>query len=191
MPLVRPQHEHLASYVAALRQGWSDDNVRGAAAAQEELARVEADPVSFLASLEDREARGPKVRLPDGSEAARIPGFYRWIWTTEFCGSINLRWQPGTTALPPHCLGHIGYGVVPWQQRRGLATRALAAMLPQAWAVGLPFVELTTDVENLPSQRVILANGGVLHERFTKPPQYGGRPGLRYRIHRPEAPSPP
>jgi hypothetical protein len=29
---------------------------------------------------------------------------------------------------------------------------------------------------------VIEANGGVLVERFTKPPQFGSKPGLRYRI---------
>jgi hypothetical protein len=36
-------------------------------------------------------------------------------------------------------------------------------MLPEAKAVGLAF-------------------GGVLYERFTKPPQFGSVPGLRYRI---------
>jgi hypothetical protein len=29
---------------------------------------------------------------------------------------------------------------------------------------------------------VIEANGGVLHERFVKPAQFGGGDGLRYRI---------
>lgn len=71
---------------------------------------------------------------------------------------------------------------MPWKQGRGIATAALAAMLPEAWAVGLCFVELTTDPDNIASQRVIEANGGVFHERFVKPPQYGSREGLRYRI---------
>lgn len=190
MQLVRPQAQHLDSYVAALRRGWSADTVRGAAAAEEELQRIAHDAAAFLATAEDREALGPPVTLPDGSVVPRIPGFRRWMWDSEFCGSLNLRWQPGTTELPPHCLGHIGYAVVPWKQRRGLATRALAALLPEAWALGLPFVELTTDPDNTASQRVILANGGVLVEAFTKPAQFGGKPGLRYRIHRPEmAPS--
>jgi predicted acetyltransferase len=168
----------------ALRAGWSADTMRGSAAAQEELARIQADPSAFLESMEDREAKGPMVKLPDGNEVKRIPGFRRWMWDGEFCGSIGFRWQPGTTALPPHCLGHIGYAVVPWKQGRGMASEALAALLPEAWAVGLPFVELTTDPENRASQRVIERNGGVLHERFTKPPQFGSKPGLRYRIYR-------
>lgn len=182
MHLVRPTLEHLPSYVAALQRGWSADNVRGAVAAAEELARIEADPDAFLASLEDREARGAPVTLPDGSVVARIPGFRRWLWDGEFVGSIGFRWQPGTPALPPHCLGHIGYAVVPWKQRRGYATAALRLMLQEVAFTALPFVELTTDPDNIASQRVIEAVGGQLHEHFIKPPQFGGKPGLRYRI---------
>ena len=55
-------------------------------------------------------------------------------------------------------------------------------LLAEAKAEGLPFVEITTDPENIASQRVISANGGVLFERFTKPPQFGSVPGLRFRI---------
>ena len=182
MQLVHPSKVHLASYVAALERGWSADNERGRVAAQEELAKIETDADAFLASLEDREARGAPVRLPDGSTVARIPGFRRWLWDGEFAGSIGFRWQPGTTALPPHCLGHIGYAVVPWKQRNGYARLALKLLLPEAAAEGLPFVEISTDPGNIASQRVILANGGILVEHFIKPAQFGNKPGLRYRI---------
>jgi predicted acetyltransferase len=181
MELVRPTDAHLPSYIAALERGWSADTQRPLAA-QEELARIHADARAFIETMEDREAKGPPVTLPDGSVVNRIPGFRRWMWDGEFCGSIGFRWQNGTTELPPHCLGHIGYAVVPWKQQRGYATQALAQLLPEAKAIGLPFVEITTDPENVASQRVIAANGGVLVERFTKPPQFGSKPGLRYRI---------
>lgn len=182
MNLVWPSAEHLDSYVAALRTGWSADNVRGASAAAEELRRIEADPAAFLATMIDREARGGAVTLPDGSQVQRIPGLRQWMWDGEFCGVINLRWLPGTEALPPHCLGHIGFAVVPAKRGRGYATQALAAMLPLARAEGLRYVEITTDPDNVASQRTIERNGGVLHERFTKPESFGGGPGLRYRI---------
>lgn len=182
MQLVRPETQHLPSYIAALERGWSADNVRGLVAAQEELVSIAKDPSAFLAVMEDREAKGAPVTLPDGSTVARIPGIRRWLWDGEFCGTIGLRWQDGTAELPPHCLGHIGYAVVPWKQRKGYATMALRALLPEARAVGLPYVEITTDPENIASQRVIVANGGQLFERFIKPPQFGSRPGLRYRI---------
>lgn len=181
--LVVPGREHLPGYAAALRAGWTPDNARGLAAAADELRQIEADPDRFLASLVDREARGPAIQLPDGTVVKRLPGIKRWIWDGELCGSVGFRWQPGTEALPPHCLGHVGYAVVPWKRGRGYATRALALMLPLAAAEGLRWIELTTDTDNLASQRVIEANGGVLHERFVKPAAYGGMPGLKYRIY--------
>ena len=93
MTLVWPSQEYLAGYVAALKLGWSADNVRGRDAADEELAKIAADASAFR------------------------------------------------------------------------------------------YVEITTDLDNVASQRVIEANGGRLVERFTKPAQFGSRPGLRYRIH--------
>ncbi len=182
MELVRPTQNHLASYVAALTRGWSADTVRGIVAAQEELVKIESDAEAFIASLEDREAKGAPTKLPDGSVVARIPGYRRWLWDGEFAGSISFRWQPGTTALPPHCLGHIGYAVVPWKQGKGYATRALQLLLPEAAAEGLPYVEISTDPKNVASQRVILANGGTLVAQFTEPPQFGSKLALRYRI---------
>jgi predicted acetyltransferase len=181
MQIVRPTTDHLDSYIAALERGWSADNLRPEAA-QEELASIRTDAAGFLASMEDREAKGSPITLPDGSTVKRLPGFRRWLWDGEFCGSIGLRWQDGTAELPPHCLGHIGYAVVPWKQKHGYATLALAQILPEAKLIGLPYVEITTDLENTASQKVITANGGVLFEHFTKAPQYGNKPSLRFRI---------
>ncbi|WP_376098979.1 GNAT family N-acetyltransferase [Roseomonas sp. CCTCC AB2023176] len=180
LQLVRPASEHLPSYAAALETGWSPDNTRPEAAA-EQLEAIARDPAAFIAGLEDREAKGPPITLPDGSRMPRLPGFRRWMWDGAFCGSIGLRWQPGTAALPPHVLGHCGYAVVPWKRRRGYATEALRLLLPEARALGLPWIDLTTDPDNAVSQRVILVNGGVLVERFAKAAAYGGE-GLRFRI---------
>ncbi len=182
MHLVWPARDYLPDYVAALERGWSADNLREEAAAREELARIAADPDAFLASLIDREAAGDPIELPDGTTVPRLPGYRQWMWDGAFCGSIGFRWKPGTEALPPHCLGHIGYSVVPWKRGRGYATQALAELLVQAKAEGLRYVEITTRPENLPSQRVILANGGVLEEEFTALPALGGGRHLRYRV---------
>jgi predicted acetyltransferase len=135
MNLVWPSREYLPGYLEALQKGWSPDNVRGKAAADEQLAMIASDSNAFLAGLIDREAKGKPIDLPDG----RIPGFTRWLWDAEFCGSIGFRRQPGTEALPPHCLGHIGYAVVPWKQGRGYATLALRQLLPEAAAEGLRY----------------------------------------------------
>ena len=183
MKLVWPSREYLPSYVAALKRGWSPDNIRGGIAAQEELQRIAANPDAFLASLVDKEGTGEPIKLPDGTIAPRLPGYRRWLWDGEFCGSIGLRWQRGTEALPPHCLGHIGYAVVPWKQRRGYATRALHEMLRDAKAEGLHYVVITTAPDNVASQRVIQANGGVFVEEFITPSALGAERALRYRVN--------
>ncbi len=182
MELVRPTAQHLVSYTSALKRGWSPDNVRGQARAREELYDIHHHPQAFLTSMDDAAGAGPRIVLPDGSTVPRIPGLTRWIWDGEFCGSINLRWQVGTTALPDHVPGHIGYAVVPWKQRRGCASFALASMLAQAAELGLSELEITTDPDNIASQKVISRCGGVLVEEFFKPVQCGGGKSLRFRI---------
>jgi predicted acetyltransferase len=181
MELVWPAAQYLSGYVHALQQGWSPDNLRPQAAA-EELAEIAQDSARFISEQVDREAKGPPISLPGGRTVPRLPGYSRWMWDGEFCGSISFRWQPGSTELPVYCLGHIGYSVVPWKRGRGYATRALQLLLPEARREGLAYVELTTDADNIASQRVIESNGGALVERFRKPAGYGGAESLRYRI---------
>ena len=182
LTLVKPSLDHLTAYRAALERGWSPDNVRGAEAAREQLGKIDADPAGFGASLDDLDATGEPIRLPDGSLVPRLPGFARWMWDGEFCGSIGFRWQRGTSALPPHVLGHIGFAVVPWKRGVGHAKQALALMLLEARQQGLNYVDLTTDPGNIASQRVTQACGGELVERFRKAAAYGGLEALRFRI---------
>jgi predicted acetyltransferase len=180
--LVTADARRLPAFIAALERGWSPDNVSGEEAAREALEQIARDPGAFVAAADDPEARAGDVRLPDGSAVPRLPGLHRWLWDGEFCGVIGLRWAPGTAEQPPYVLGHIGYAVVPWKRGRGYATRALALLLPCARAQGLPYVELTTDPGNIPSQKGILANGGRLVGRFRKAPAYGDGESWKYRI---------
>jgi predicted acetyltransferase len=147
--LVRPALNYLPGYVAALQRRWSPDSIKGVAAAIEELAQIDKDPQAFVDQLTDRDAKGPPVLLPDGSSATRIPGYRLWLWDGEFCGSIGFRWQPGTSSLPPHVLGHIGYAVVPWKTGRGYAKLALRFMLHRAQEEGLKYVEITMEPKTL------------------------------------------
>jgi len=179
--LIKPALQYLPFYKSALERDWSPDNVRLLDATREQLAAIAADPVAFVESLDDPEGRQPPFQLPDGSLVERLPSFRRWVWDGEMAGSIGLRWQKGTAELPAHVLGHIGYAIVPWKSGRGYATEALRLMLGEARVIGLPYVELTADPDNLPSQKVIVNNGGRLVERFAKHAAYGGE-SLRFRI---------
>ena len=180
MELVQPSLDRLPAYREALEKGWSPDNLRPQAAV-EQLERIREKASAFVAGLTDREARGGPITMPDGSRVPRLPGYHLWMWDGGFCGSINFRWQPGTEALPPHVLGHIGYAVVPWKQRAGHGTRALGSMRERVRAEGLRFADLTCDVANLASRKVILTNGGFPIARFRKPESWGGADSLRFR----------
>jgi predicted acetyltransferase len=182
MELVWPSFRYLDSYTRALERDWSPDNLRPEAS-REQLEQIARDPIRFVEAQVDREGKAGPVTLPDGSTVPRLPGYHKWMWDAEFCGSIGFRWQKGTNELPPYCLGHIGFSVVPWKRRRGYATLALRSILPEAAAEGLSYVELTTDETNIGSQRVIVANGGKLVEKFMKDAVYGGAPSLRFRIY--------
>ncbi|MYA87214.1 MAG: GNAT family N-acetyltransferase [Boseongicola sp. SB0662_bin_57] len=179
--LFTPSAELLPGYVAALERGWSPDNLRPQAAA-EQLALIGQDPDAFLAHQNDLEGNGPPVTLVDGSVAPRLPCLRRWIHKDGFAGRISLRWQPGTEALPPICLGHVGYAVVPWRRREGLASAALIELLPSAHALGMSHVDLATDPDNPASIGVIKNAGGLLVEEFEAPPQVGGGAHLLFRI---------
>jgi predicted acetyltransferase len=182
MHLVWPAEEYLPGYIDAIERGWSPDNLRSEAG-QEELALIISDPGAFLARQVDPTGAGPEITLPDGSVVPRLPGYRRWLSDGEFCGVIGFRWKPGTSDLPPYCLGHIGFSVVPWKRRRGYATQGLSLLLAEIPREDFDYVELTTDVSNVGSQRVIEANGGVKVETFFKPASLGGAESFRYRIY--------
>ena len=183
MEIIRPEELYLESYKLALIQSISSGTTTNLDRAQRELLEIETTPESFLAKQDDSEALSGDIELSDGSFVPRLPGFTRWMWDGEICGEINFRWQNGTTDLPPYVLGHIGYEVFSWKRNQGYASEALKQILPEAIKLSMPFVELTTDIDNLFSQKVIKNNGGVLHERFVKPAVHGGTDGLRFRIH--------
>jgi predicted acetyltransferase len=184
--LQAPRRDLLPAYVRALQAGWSPNTMRDLA--PEQLAAIEADPDAFLSGLN---RRGGKIRLHDGSEVDRLPGIVRWIIATDrperpFVGSINLRWQEDdagrpVTELPWHVLGHIGYTILPDHAGNGYASAALASVLAEAYAVGLPFVTITCDADNAASRRIIEKNGGRFIESFVAP-FYGAGMRLMYRI---------
>jgi predicted acetyltransferase len=184
MDLRAPSLDLIPGYIDALQRGWCNESAReDVDGAHLELAEIRQDPEAFVALLNHPTRGGTPVTLEDGSRVPRLPGVRRWMWDGDYCGAISVRWQPGTTDLPPYCLGHIGYAVVPWKRGRGYATKALHQMLAIARDNDLPFVEIVTDVTNVASQAVVLANGGVAVEEFTTPLESGGFAAIRFKVN--------
>jgi hypothetical protein len=132
LQLLVPSLAQLDAYTDALKRNWSPDKYP-AGRGRDGGAGAHRPGSGGLRGLARRpRGRGRPITLPEGSQVPRLPGYRRWIWDDGFYRSINLRWQPGTVALPPNCPGHIGYAVAPWKRGRGYATRA-SAMLPSGW----------------------------------------------------------
>jgi predicted acetyltransferase len=139
-----------------LTRGWSPNNTRDVS--KEQLALYRKAPDRLLAELTRQDG---SIVIEGGKRVPRLPSRVFWIFDGEFCGVINLRFTPGSEALPSYVSGHIGYAVVPWKQRRGYATAALGMILPVAHEIGLARVMVTCDANNEASRKVILANGGA------------------------------
>ncbi len=182
MELLRPTIDMLPSYLAARERGFSFDINPDPDAVTRFTAEIKADPEAYIESVEDLHPAGRTLRLQDGTEVPRLPQHTRWMWDGEFAGVITFRWQPGTAELPPYVLGHIGYAVVEWKRNLGYATRALHDVLALPRAEGLPYVEITTNLDNIASQAVVLKCGGVFVEQYDRPVSQGGAPINKYVI---------
>ena len=179
--LICPQKQHLESYATALARGFSPNTLRPEETV-EELKRLREDPELLLASMDDLNAEGPPIILPDGRKVDRLPSIRRFIWDGEFCGIISLRWPKDGGPLPDHVPGHVGYAVVPWRWGKGLATRALAELLALAPSYGLAAVEVSCSPDNPASIRVIEKNGGILTGQSENGALFHKHPALQYRI---------
>jgi predicted acetyltransferase len=96
-------------------------------------------------------------------DEGRVHATYWWIAERQmYLGAISLRHNLNDFLL--NAGGHIGYGVRPSARRRGVATWALGAVLPNARNLGLGRVLVTCADDNLPSASAIERNGGVLED---------------------------
>ena len=169
MELITPSETNLDLYLAALRREleMGEKPFHDSAEILEEAKNNRAELISSYTDI-----KGGRTFLDeDGNERVALPAFTKWLYTpgdAEVSGTIQMRWQHGTTQLPPYCLGHIGYQIFPWKRGHGLATIQLAKMLEIVKSeVDLPYVDITTNIENKASQKVITKNGGKLIKEFS------------------------
>ncbi|MDQ0578815.1 GNAT family N-acetyltransferase [Streptomyces rishiriensis] len=119
-----------------------------------------AGPEAFSAWVEQlRKQSDTSVAVAE----ERVHATHWWIVEGDrYLGAIDLRHRLNAVLLDVG--GHIGYSVRPSARRRGLATWALGAVLPEARALGLERVLVTCDDDNIGSARTIERNGGVLED---------------------------
>lgn len=154
--LARPDARQVASFIAAMKEGYSRDTLRPET--PQSITLVEADPDGFLRS----QLSPPRtVILPDGSTGQAVPSTVLWwVEGDEFLGSFHIRHELNEALSKVG--GHLGYAVRPGARSQGHASAILAAGLD--WVrTNLPLkrVLLTVNTANAHSIRVVEKNGGV------------------------------
>lgn len=175
--LVRPDLTRMASFVEAMREGYSRDNLRAETPAT--IEAIDAAPAWFVDTLLNPPTT---IVLPDGSLGDRVPETILWyVEGDRFLGSVGVRHR--LNAVLEQWGGHIGYAVRPSARGRGHASAMLAGAL--GWCrrelPDLERVMLTASIGNAASLRVIEKNGGVLQDIIPHP-WIAGDQGRRYWI---------
>ncbi|RAP74126.1 GNAT family N-acetyltransferase [Paenibacillus montanisoli] len=104
-----------------------------------------------------------------------------WLQDEEgrIVGATNIRHRLNQKLLESG--GHIGYGIIPSQRRRGYATKLLELALLKTDELGIERALLVCDESNAASERTILRNGGQFESTFT---EGSGNVVKRFWIHR-------
>lgn len=149
MQLVLPSLEYKDQYLQALNEVEEETNDThldrpGMGQSFEEFVQLSND-----------HAKG--VNLPEGY----VPATTFWlIDNNEFIGRVQIR-----HALTEHLVkrgGHIGYYIRPSKRKMGYGKKILELALLEAKKLGLSKVLITCDDNNIGSQKIIEANGGIL-----------------------------
>lgn len=168
--LVSPCDRYKKSFIEAVREFQADtDPVNTGGMGRYDDVRtedLESDFASFLRGLED--ASGPDVK------PGLVPQTTYWLVDTgTFIGRVSIRHRLNEKLMLVG--GHIGYEIRPSSRRRGYGTLALRLGLAKAKELGIARALVTCDRTNVPSRKIIEANGGVMESEIMvddgKPPK--------------------
>ena len=118
---------------------------------------LDFDHSDFRALLQRLEEFRNGVNLPEGY----VPCTTYWLVDgRELVGVSNLR--PSLSEKLRHVGGHIGLGIRPSRRGQGLGKLLMQLTVKEAQRHGLTTLRVHCHKHNVPSSRMIIANGGVL-----------------------------
>lgn len=167
MKLVLPSLKYREEYLAALKETKDE-------AGETKLNRPDPDQTfeEFVQMWLDH-SQGKNLR--EGT----VPATMYWLVDKgELIGRAHIRHELNDFLLTYG--GHIGYYIKPSKRKMGYGTKILELGLEKAKEIGISKVLVTCDTDNVGSQKVIEACGGVLENIFD--PGDGKPPKMRYWI---------
>ena len=115
----------------------------------------------FKSWLAAKQKESEQTGLVDGW---KVPSTTYWLYVDDIpVGFGNLR-HFLTEALSK-AGGHIGYGIAPQYRGKGYGKELLSLLLMEAKKINLDKVLITIHTDNIASQKVALANGGLITEK--------------------------
>lgn len=149
MQLVSPLIQYQQSYEYAIEESKQEVSMS--------LLPRPAEGQSFADFVQNKINQSKGVDLPEGW----VPSTEFWLIDDgEFIGRTNIRHYLSEWLL--QLGGHIGYWIRPSQRGKGYGKKILELALVEAKKLGISPILVTCDVTNIPSGKVIEANGGKL-----------------------------
>ncbi|SFT24767.1 GNAT family N-acetyltransferase [Paenibacillus sp. BC26] len=138
---------------------------------------VGLDPSDFTAYIKQLNEAHKEENTPEGW----VPHSTYWLLDDagQVVGAANIRHRLNQKLLESG--GHIGYGIIPSERRKGYAAQLLALSLQETDGLGIREVLVICDHDNIGSERTILRNGGQFESSFT---EAHGNVVKRFWIHR-------
>jgi predicted acetyltransferase len=156
LKLIKPTPKYKDSFLAAVREFQAEERQSFPIVQMIDVEAIEKDFASYVQACLNGRWPPPE---PDWGSSANC-----WLVDEdEVLGLINIRHR--LTEASRRVGGHVSFGIRPSQRRKGYATQMLEMAVWQAHnKLGMNRVMLTCDVDNIASQKVIQANGGVLED---------------------------
>jgi predicted acetyltransferase len=154
LQLVKPSLEFKQSYIDAVIEFQGEKNSRVSGYQEISIDDLQTDFEGYIQNLLNQ---SDVKNLPNGS----VPTSVFWIVKgRKFIGRLQIR-----HTLDDYFFnygGHIGYNIRVSERRKGYGTKALKLGLIEARKLGIKKILVTCDNDNIPSQKIIESNGGVL-----------------------------
>ncbi|PIZ95204.1 MAG: GNAT family N-acetyltransferase [Candidatus Magasanikbacteria bacterium CG_4_10_14_0_2_um_filter_37_12] len=151
LKLVKPSYKYRHSFLEALDE-YGSDHISG-------IFHIDLAYTNFKKYLSCVRNQERGIDLTRGI----VPSSAFWLIDgDEFVGAVSFRHKLNKRLREYG--GHIGYSIRPSKRKKRYGTMMLAMALTHVKKYGLKKIIIMCDYDNTASQKIIKANGGVLHD---------------------------